>query len=209
MTIIMAQSVSESKQSMSLGSQNGFSVDIDGADEDVTKDVFKKYMKDYGKVKRNKKAKEYYSEAIKLPMVNGATEVALYVKLDERVEMTTVMAWVDLGGSFVNSDEHPKEALGVEQFLRDIYVAVKKKAIGQEMKDAEKQLKKDDKMLTKLEKKNKGYHEDIEDAKEDIIKAEKNIEQNLKDQDDARVLIAKQKEMLEEIIGRLNNVGKE
>jgi len=209
MTItVVAQSVSEGKMSMSLGSQTGYTVDIDGADEKITENVFKKFMKDYGKVKKNKKAGEYYGEAMKLPMVAGSDEVNLYVKFDERVDLTTVTAWVDLGGAFVNGDEHPKEAQGMESFLSELYVEVKKAAIEAEMKDAEKELKKMDKSLSKLEDKNKGYHKDIEKAKEKIEQAEKNIEQNLKDQEDARVMIAKQKEVVEEIIGRLNSVGK-
>jgi len=206
--VVMAQSVSESSMSMSLGSQTGYTMDIDGADEKITEDVFKKMMKDYGKVKKNKKAKEYYGEAIKLPMVAGSDELNLYVKFDERVDLTTVTAWVDLGGAFVNGDEHPKEAQGMESFMSELYVEVKKAAIEKEMKAAEKELKKMSKGLSKLEDKNKGYHNDIEKAKDKIDQAEKNIEQNLKDQEDARVMIAKQKEAVEEIIGRLNNVGK-
>jgi len=205
--VVMAQSVSESSMSMSLGSQTGYTMDIDGADEKITEDVFKKMMKDYGKVKKNKKAKEYYGEAIKLPMVAGSDELNLYVKFDERVDLTTVTAWVDLGGAFVNGDEHPKEAQGMESFMSELYVEVKKAAIEKEMKAAEKELKKMSKGLSKLEDKNKGYHNDIEKAKDKIDQAEKNIEQNLKDQEDARVMIAKQKEAVEEIIGRLNNVG--
>ena len=206
--VVMAQSVSESSMSMSLGSQTGYTMDIDGADEKITEDVFKKMMKDYGKVKKNKKAKEYYGEAIKLPMVAGSDELNLYVKFDERVDSTTVTAWDDLGGAFVNGDEHPKEAQGMESFMSELYVEVKKAAIEKEMKAAEKELKKMSKGLSKLEDKNKGYHNDIEKAKDKIDQAEKNIEQNLKDQEDARVMIAKQKEAVEEIIGRLNNVGK-
>jgi len=180
LAITTAQDVVEKKQSMSLGSQNGFSVEIDGADDDTTEKVFRKMMKDYGKGKRNKKAKEYYSDAIKLPMVAGANEVALYVKFDERVGLTTATAWVDTGDGFVNSDEYPKEAQGVEQLLGDIYVAVKRTSIEKELKNAEKEGNKLDKGLRKLEKKNKGYHNDID-----------------------------KKEAINAIIERLNNVGKQ
>ena len=204
-----AQSVTESKESMSLGSQTSYTVEIEGANMDVTESVFKKMMKDYGKVKKNKKAKEFYAEEVKLPMVAGSDAVNLYVKFDERVNMTTATAWVDLGGSFINGDEHPKEAAGMEQFMSDLYVAVKRKAIEVEMKEAEKEENKLNKEMKKLEKKNKGYHKDIDNAKKKIEEAEANIEQNLKDQDDQRMKLAKQKEILEEIIARLNNVGKE
>ena len=206
--MISAQEVTEHEMSMSLGKQTTFSVDIDGADEDMVEDVWKKYIKDYGKSKRNKKAKEYYVVGARVPMIGGASDIDLYVKFEERVGHTTTNLWIDKGGSFVNSNEHPKEAQGAEDFLSEFYLEVKKKAISEEMKEQEKALKKMDKSLRKLEKKNTGYHNDIENAKEKIEKAEKNIEQNLKEQEDQRILIEQQKKVIEEIIERLNNLGK-
>jgi len=206
--MINAQEVSEHDMSMSLGKQMAFSIDIDGADEDMTEDVWKKYVKDFGKSKRNKKAKEYYMLGARVPMIAGASDIDLYMNFEERVGHTTANLWIDTGGSFVNSDEHPKEARGAEDFLTEFYLEVKKKAISEEMKEQEKALKKLDKSLRKLEKKNTGYHDDIADAKEDIEKAEKNIEQNLKEQEDQRILIEQQKKVIEEIIERLNNLGK-
>ncbi|MFT4532927.1 MAG: vacuolar-type H+-ATPase subunit I/STV1 [Saprospiraceae bacterium] len=205
---ISGQDVSEHEMSMSLGKQITFSIDIDGADEDMTEDVWKKYVKDYGKSKRNKKAREYYVVGAKVPMIAGSDILDLYVKFEERVGYTTANLWIDNGGSFVNSNEYPREAKGAEEFLFEFYLAVKKKAISEEMKKEEKVLNKMDKSLRKLEKKNTGYHEDIEKAKEKIEKAEKNIEQNLKDQEDQRIIIEQQKKIIEEIIERLNNLGK-
>ena len=204
----IAQSVNEEMKSMSLGKQASFEVDIDGADEDITEDVWKDYIKDFGKSKRNKKAREYYSVGARVPLISGRDNIDIYMRFDEKVNMTTATMWVDLGAGFVNSDEHPKEAQGAEEFLSNFYLAVKKKTIEKEMKDQEKVLNKMDKELRKLEKKNTGYHKDIEKAKEKIEKAEKNIEQNLKDQEDQRITIEQQKKVIEEIIERLNNLGR-
>lgn len=206
--IISAQAISEHDMSMSLGKQTTFSIDIDGADEDMVRDVWKKYIKDYGKSKRNKKANEYYVIGAKVPMIAGSNELDLYIKFEGRVGHTTASLWIDNGGSFINSNEHPKAAQGAEEFLSEFYLVVKKKAITEEMKEQEKELNKLDKTLRKLEKKNTGYHKDIEKAKERIEKAEKNIEQNLKDQEDQRILIEQQKKVIEEVIERLNNLGK-
>jgi len=207
-TIIAAQSVNESSKSMSLGKQMGFEIDIDGADEDLTEDVWKDFIKDFGKGKRNKKAREYYSVGARVPVINGASDVDIYIRFDERVNMTTATMWVDLGESFINSDEYPKEAQGVEEFLTNFYLAVKKEAIQEEMKEQEKIMNKMEKALRKLEKKNTGYHKDIEKAKEKIEKAEKNIEKNLSEQEDQRITIEQQRKVLEEIIERLNNLGR-
>lgn len=207
--MIFAQEVEEKEMTMSLGTQNGFYIDIDGPDEDITEDVVKKYIKEYGKVKRNKKAKEYFSPEIRIPMIGGTDNIALYVKIDEGVGRTSVMAWADKGGAFVNSDDDPKGAKGMESFLTDIYIAAKKKAIEKEMKKEEKELKKMEKHQSKLEKKNKGYHDDIEDANRKIEEAESNIEKNLKEQEDQKMKIEAQKEKVEKVIERLNSVGKE
>lgn len=206
---LSSQSVDESSQSMSLGSQVGYTVSIDGADKNTTENVVKKYFKDHGKVKNNKKAKELYSENIILPMVAGSNEVNLYLKFDERASLTSVTAWVDLGGQFVNGDEHPGEAKGMEQMMSEIYIAVKRQVIENEMKEEEKNMKKLTKELSKLEKNNKNYHKKIADAKKKIEENEGNIEQNLKDQEDQRIKIKNQQKLLDEIISRLNNVGKE
>lgn len=207
-TYVSGQTVNEETKSMSLGKQAGFQIDIDGADEDLTEDIWKQYIKDFGKSKRNKKAKEYYSIGAKVPLISGADEIDIYVSFDERVKMTSVMMWVDLGTGFVNSDEYPKEAQGAQEFLMNFYLAVKKEAIEEEMKSQEKIMNKMAKELRKLEKKNTGFHKDIEKAKEKIEKAEKNIEQNLKDQEDQRITIEQQRKVIEEIIERLNNLGR-
>lgn len=205
---MIGQGVSEGEMTMSLGKQNVYSVDIDGADEDMVEDVWKDFVKDFGKTKRNKKAKEYYTVGAKVPMIAGSDVIDLYINFEERVGHTTANLWVDLGGGFVNSNEHPGEAKGAEEFLAQFYLAVKKKAITEEMEKQEKELKNLNKDLEKLEDKNKDYHSDIEKAKQKIEEAEKDIEQNLKDQEDQRILIEKQKKVLEEVIERLNNLGK-
>ena len=207
-TLISAQTVNEISKSMSLGKQMAFQIDIDGANEDLTEDVWKDYIKDFGKSKRNKKAREYYSVGARVPLINGANNIDLYMRFDERVNMTSATLWIDLGGSFVNSDEHPKEAQGAEEFLTNFYFAVRKKAIENEMKEQEKIMDKMEKELRKLEKKNTDYHKDIEKAKEKIEKAEKEIEQNLKDQEDQRITIEQHRKLIEEIIERLNNLGR-
>jgi len=206
--IISAQDISEHERSMSLGKQTTFSIDIDGADENMAEDVWKEYVKGYGKSKRNRKAKEYYVVGARIPMIAGSKDLDIYIKFDERVGHTTANLWIDNGGSFINSNEYPKEAQGAEEFLTEFYLAVKRNAISEEMKKQEKALNKLDKSLRKFEKKNIGYHKNIEKAKEKIEKAEKNIEQNLKDQEDQRILIEQQKKVVEEIIERLNNLGK-
>ena len=54
-----------------------------------------------------------------------------------------------------------------------------------------------------------GYHKDIEKAKEAILKAENAIQQNIKDQEMKRAEVQGQKEIMEMVQKKLNEVGKE
>jgi len=62
--------------------------------------------------------------------------------------------------------------------------------------------------MNKLIKKNAGYHKDIEKAENKIRKAEENIEKNLNDQDEIQAELIKQKEVLDMIVEKFNNIGK-
>lgn len=208
---LFAQEAKENVMPMSLGPQNGYSIDIDGADRKLVSDVWKDYMKekDYGKTKYNKKAKEFYGADVKISRVNGRTPFSLYAKIDERADQTMVSIWADLGGYFVNSEEHSSAAEGMKYFLEDFYLAVKKKSYQNQIKDQEKVIKKAEKHQEKLIKKNEGYHKDIEKLKQKIVDRENDIADNLKEQEDQLILVEKEYERLEQIKEMLNNLGKE
>lgn len=201
-TLVQAQEIQSLEKTMSLGKQQAIYVEVEGADKDLVEDVWKDYMKEYGKTKRNKKAKEYYSEGLNIPMI-ASGGVDLYTKFDEGSGQATVYLWVVNNGEFVEDSD------GAENFLSEYYVMARKKVINEEIKDQEKLLKKLGKNLEKLEKKNKGYHNDIAKAEDKIRKAEENIERNLQDQQDTNMEIEQQKKNLEEMIEKLNNVGKQ
>lgn len=197
-----AQDVQSTDKMMSLGKQPAIYVDIEGADKKIAENSWKEFMKNYGKTKRNKKAKEYQSQDIRIPMLAGGN-VDLYTKFEEGSGQTTVYLWVVDEGSFADASD------GAENFLGEYYVLARKKVISKEIEEQEKLLKKLTKNMEKLVKKNQGYHKDIEKAEEKIRKAEENIEKNLVEQDNAKVENEKQKKVLEALIEKLNNVGKE
>ncbi len=201
--------VSESNKTMSLGPKPSFSIDIDGADKKMAENTWKDYLKEFGKVEKNKKAKEYYMTQVRVPLITGAGLVNLFSTVEEGKNMSTVHLWVDNGSSFVSSDDDEEAAIGAIRFLKDYGNIVNKKVIGEELKEEEQSLKKLNKELSKLEKKNKDLHEDIEKAKEKIRKAEEDIVKNLAEQDEKRASIEAQTEKVSEVTKRLNNVGKE
>jgi DNA repair exonuclease SbcCD ATPase subunit len=206
--IMNAQTVQEGEWMMSLGKQNAFFADMPEVTKDIAEDVWKEYMKDYGKVKRNKKAKEYYSQEANIPIIGGTQPLNVYAKFDERVDMTTVYLWIDQNAQFINSTTNADQAQTTKDFLANYIMMAQKKAFNKQLEDQEDELKDLNKDLEKLEDKNKDYHEDIEKAKEKIREAEENIEQNLKDQEDQRIRIEQQKKVIEAIIEKINNLGK-
>lgn len=204
---VNAQEVMQKEAVMSLGNQVAYVVDIEGADEGVAKDVWEKYLKDYGDVKRNKKAKEYFCEECKINMISSAP-VQITMKIDERKDMSVVSAFFDSGEHFITSETDPDAAVIIEKFMYNYALEVKRTVIEKELEEAEKDLKDFNKDQEKLEKTNKGLHEDIEKYKKKIIEAEEDIEENLQEQEAKQIEIKNQTKMVEEISTRLNNVGK-
>ena len=207
-SMVFAQ-VTERSATMSLGNNNAFTVDLPGANKKLAEKMLKEYLKDYGKVEKNKKAKEYYVTQTRVPAIETGGMVNLYAKIEERKDMSIMTLWVDNGTSFVSSDDIPSEAAGVEVFMTDYRNKVRKEVIKNDIKDEENNLKDLNKDFKKLTKKNEGYHKDIAKANEKIAEAELNIEKNLMDQDVKNEEIEKQKELLEKITEKLNNVGRD
>lgn len=205
---LFGQEASERKISMSLGPQNAYYIEVDGADKKMAEKTFEEFIKDYGKLKENKKAKESFLMSTKIPVINGTSPVDLYVKFEEGKNQSTTYVWVDLGGKFVSSEENPSQSASVKQFMYDYYIALKKKVINEELKSEEKTLGNLEKDMKKLMDKNEDYHNDIEKAKQKIAEAEKNIEKNIVDQENKTKEIESQKVSVDAVVEKLNNLGK-
>lgn len=207
MTLFMQQNfaqVSEKTKSMSLGTQNTLIVSIPNADSDLIEDVWKDYMKEYGKAKRNRKTKEYFSDDAKIASVGGGNTMDIYAWAEDG----QLMAAFDMGNGFLSKESHADAYEGAEVFLEEFGNEVTREMIREELKGEEKNLKKVEKKLSGLVKDNEGYHKDIERAKERIAKAEANIEQNLIDQENTQKEIEGQMEVVEKVKEKLENVGK-
>lgn len=208
-TVIFAQEVKESSEMLSLGNQPGYSVDIEGGNKKIAEKVWKQFMKDMdNKVKKNKKAKEWYSEKASLNGVNGNTPMDVYFKMEERKDMVSVFIAADRGDAFISGNTTPDEDKAMRTIVFNYAVEVMKKVTEEEIKDEEDRLKDLRKDLEKLEKKNGNYHNDIKKAEEKIREAEENIEQNLKDQETKKAEIEAQIKEVEMVTEKYNNLGK-
>lgn len=206
--VCIGQDAIEKKVSMSLGPQNAFYVEIPGADSKMVEKTFYEFVKEYGKLKENKKAREHFMMATKIPVINGTSPLDMYAKFEEGKGMATTYVWMDMGGSFINSSDHASQTKAVRQFLYDYFIAVRKKVVTEEIKAEEKKLADVEKDLKKLKEKNDDYHKDIEKAKLKIAEAEKNIEKNIVDQENKVKEIDTQKVAVETVVQKLNNLGK-
>jgi len=196
--------VDEISKSMSLGVQNGFRASIPDASSKLINSVWKKYTKDYGKLKKNKKASEDYIENAMIKSVNGNNPMDIYSSIEDGY----VTAFFDMKSGFISSKTNAAAASEAVKFMQEFAYEVQREMIRQELEKEMDQLKKFEKNLEKLKKDNAGYHKDIEDAKERIRKAEANIVTNEKDQVNAGVDIGTQKQKVETVQTRLSNVGK-
>ncbi len=206
--ITSAQDVIEKKLSMSLGPQNAYYLEIQGADQKMAEKTFYEFVKEFGKMKENSKAREHFLMATKIPVINGTSPLDVYAKFEEGKGLATTYVWVDLGGAFINSTDNATQSAALIQFMKDYFIAVRKKVVGEELKLEEKNMSNLEKDLKKLKEKNDDYKKDIEKAKLKIAEAEKNIEKNLVDQESKAKEINAQKNVVEKVVEKLNNLGK-
>jgi predicted RNase H-like nuclease (RuvC/YqgF family) len=196
--------VSEKTMTMSLGTQNGMIVSIPGADEDLIEDMWKDYVKEFGKVKRNRKTKEYFGDDIQISSISGAGTMDIYSKTEDG----QLIVFFDMGNGFLSKATHKEAYKAAEVFLTEFKHEVTRDMIREELKDEEKDLSKLERELDGLKRDNDNYHDIIEKARERIAQAEADIEQNLKDQKDAEKKIEDQSKVVEEVKTKLENVGK-
>ena len=193
--------VVEGTYELSLGDQPGFLMDHPDADKKIVEDVIEEYLKGYGKVKRNRKAKEWTCENCLISQIEQ-DPIDVYFKIQEGRGMVSSYIFFDDGYGFLEGSD------AIEKFLMNIFHEVQREVIRKDIEGLEKDLSSFTKDLSKLVKKNKGLHEDIEEYRAKILQAEKDIEQNLHDQEDKKMQIEKQKRDIEKTTIKLNSVGR-
>lgn len=203
-TGLEAQVVIEKTRTMSLGTQNALIVDIPDADDRLIIKKWKDYIGEYGKVKRDRKADEYYALEVKIPSISGAGTLDVYGWARDGQMIT----FFNTGNGFISSETHPTDYRNAVLFLTEFSYTIERHIVNEELEEQQDELDDLVKDLEKLERLNEDYKDNIEKAKEAIARAEDNIEQNIADQARKRKEIEKQEEVLEEVRSRLGNVGK-
>jgi len=100
--LVLAQSESYSKDvSMSLGTLPALVVDLNEIDVKTATSYWSDYIKEYGKLKKNKRAKELYAEEIRIPLLK-ATKMDLFSKVEDLKGSSRVYLWIDEGDAFLS-----------------------------------------------------------------------------------------------------------
>jgi hypothetical protein len=196
--------VNETKLQMSLGMQNGLRISIPEAKEDLIDKVWKKYTKDYGKLVKNKKAKEEMIEGANIPNISKGNPMDVYAMTEDY----SISVFFDLRSGFLNSTDHPDAYAGASAFLQEFAYEVEREMTREELEKEQSRLKKLNQNMGDLLKDHKRYHQDIEEAKAKIKRAEDNIVTNEKDQKQTQSEIEGQTKVVARVQEKLNKIGK-
>ena len=124
-TIGLNAQVFESKQELSVGLQNGIAMDYPGAEKKMVEKAVEDAIKEYGKVKRNKKAKEWYCQDCKISSISSAP-LNVYYKIEEGQGQITSYLFFDNGQKFLEMGDADAKA-GIERLSTDIFNEVQRK----------------------------------------------------------------------------------
>ena len=203
-SLSISAQVLEDQRQMVYGQQSALTLDIDGADSRYVDKEWREFMKDYGRLKKVKKADEYAIEGAQIVDIGGASRVNVYSRIEKTgQESAQLITWFDTGDSYVASDNNPEGYAGAVKLLQKFNDHIKVRKIEDELEESEKEMKKLDSNMSKLQRDNENYHKQIEKAKEQIMKNEKQIVKNIEDQELAQKELEAQAEMLDEVKARL------
>lgn len=203
LTILTFAQVTESQKFMSQGTYNSLIIQLpEGSEKEASKEWIK-FVKQYGKAKKNRKTGEYFVDNANVTGMSS-NSIDIYTKF----EGNTMTVWFDLGGAYLSSREHVNGYPIGEQMLMDFGLGLKVLMVEDEIANEEKALKKMESDLDKLTKEKLTHEKNIEDWKAKILQAEADIEQNIQDQETKTTEIEQQKTILDMIKGRLMELKK-
>jgi hypothetical protein len=205
-SVISFAQVEEAGKPMTAGVENSLNIRLLNANEKDVEKLWKAHIKSYkGKTKKDRKSGETFTDNALVPEISSNT-IDLYAKTSDVGNEVLFTVWFDLGGEFLSSTSHPDKYGQAEKMLLLFALKVSEKVISDELSTEEGTLKKQEKDLVKLEKENTNLHKEIETYKQKILAAEAAIETNLANQENTKVTIEKQKEVVGKVKKKLETV---
>jgi hypothetical protein len=189
--------VQETRETFKDGTQNAFIVDVYVKEQEfVEKEIRESLKKQDAKVTVKK---EIFADNAKFSFL-GDNTADVYAKIQKKADgVYTITMAVDLGGAFLSSKEHEKQAEAFETWLYELAIRVTKQDVARETKDAEKILSKQEKELNGLKSDNMELENDINNYNQKIENAKKQIENNKKTQEELGKKILDQKEVVKKL----------
>jgi hypothetical protein len=190
-----------------IGTFNAIVVELLNADDKVALNVWKSFIKGYGaKAKKVKKSKEYLASGAIIGGLNNSENVDVYAKVQEKGDDSELIVWIQMGEFYVSSGSFPSDYTAAVKMLEGYVIEVAKELVNNDIEDEEKKMKRMEKEMDKLKKKNTGYHRDIEKAKDTIARAEGNIEENERAQKEQTSIIESQQKALQALKEKLSEM---
>lgn len=205
---LSAQEVMQGDKVMSKGLLAAASVDVYDVEENQVDDWWRDFMKQYGKkISKDRKTKEWFSDDAQVPSISSSA-VDVYAKVEKVGKYVTVSAWVDVAGNFINSTQNPEAFDGLKMLMQDFRHETDVQKVMLELEGEEKNLKKLEAELKKLQNQKDGYEKEIERAKQKIVENEENIKKNIQEQGNAQKSIEDQAKMVDKVRQKLNDLKK-
>ncbi|MFM1876715.1 MAG: hypothetical protein RL266_2452 [Bacteroidota bacterium] len=161
-------------------SRNSLTVTLDGADAEEIKKEWKKLLKDL-KGKVSDKTVIFADDCRDKSLGDNTFDVYSIVEEVTKGKVRLIVA-MDLGGAYLNSQEHPEQLRSAEKIVRDFAVTQAKAVVQTEIDLKQKSLKGLEKDLDGLTKDKEKHEKDIKDHEAQIIENQAAITTNIDNQ---------------------------
>lgn len=190
---VRVETVSEK---MSLGTNQGFKVWVEGADEKTATSVVRDWLKQYGKVKKMKD-ELVIDDAIVSELSDHPIDIFAYVK--EENGGAAVYLFFNLGGAFLNPADHPEMSRTAEKMLEKLGKQIGIEEVNEMLYEAERELKELEQKKQQLLREKESLEKRIEDCQKTIEESKHKLEVNAEEQKKTDELIKNQQAKIEEI----------
>ncbi len=196
--------IKEGRYSMSKGTQPGFEITLLGVDEKVTKDEIKKWMNQF-KGKTGTRKGEIYSDNATIPEISDHP-VDIYAIVKKTKDGSVVYVFFDLGGAFLNSNDHKDKFNVAKRMLDKLGKDLVKADLEAKIKAMEKDIKNTEKDLNTLKKQQEKLENRIKDCEQTIKESKEALKENAKQQEETTKKLLQQQQQLKELQEKLKNI---
>ena len=196
--------VSESDFQFSKASHHGFSVHIYESNIHDIEKSWKKMMKGWG-AKVDEKKHEFFADNASFKKM-GDNVFDTYAICNEKANYIEFVTAVDLGGAFLNSNDHSEKTSIYKEQLLSFAKQTTLSALEEKVKIEENNAHRLEKELNQLIKDENKLENDIESWKKSIIQAEKEVESKQNDQELKKVEIQQQEKTVNTLKDKLKSI---